>query len=115
VALAPASPNQVTKLLLRWSEGDSATREQLIPLVYDELRRVARRCLVGQCPNHTLQSTALVREAYIRLVDLSLVHWKDQVHFFAMAATVMRHILVDHARRHRAQKRGGDQVTLSAG
>jgi RNA polymerase sigma factor (TIGR02999 family) len=110
--LTPASTDQVTGLLLRWSEGDIAAREKLIPLVYDELRRVARRCLIGQRSDHTLQSTALVHEAYVRMVDQSSARWNDRVHFFAMAAQIMRHILVDHARMHRAKKRGGEHVTL---
>jgi RNA polymerase sigma factor (TIGR02999 family) len=107
-----ASSNQVTELLLRWSQGDSEAREQLVPLVYDELRRVARRCLAGQRSNHTLQSTALVHEAYLRLVGHTSVRWENRVHFFAVAAQLMRRILVDQVRRKRAKKRGGDSVTL---
>jgi RNA polymerase sigma factor (TIGR02999 family) len=105
-----AASSPVTELLLRWSEGDAAAREQLIPLVYSELRRIARRCLAAQ-PHNTLQSTALVHEAYLRLVGSS-VRWEDRVHFFAVAAQLMRRILVDYTRRKRAQKRGGDAVTL---
>ena len=105
-----AAPSPVTELLLRWSEGDSAAREQLIPLVYSELRRIARRCLASQPPN-TLQSTALVHEAYLRLAGTS-IRWEDRVHFFAVSAQLMRRILVDYSRRKRAQKRGGDAVTL---
>jgi RNA polymerase sigma factor (TIGR02999 family) len=84
-----------------------------VPLVYDELRRLARRVLLGQRVDHTLQSTALVHEAYLRLVGHDTVHWDDRIHFFAVAAQLMRRILVDHARKHLAAKRGGDQVTLS--
>jgi RNA polymerase sigma factor (TIGR02999 family) len=102
----------VTDLLFQWSGGDSAARDKLVPLVYEELRRIARRCLAGQQPNHTLQSTALVHEAYLRLVGNSSVQWNDRVHFFAVAAQLMRHILVDHARRKHTQKRGGASVTL---
>jgi RNA polymerase sigma factor (TIGR02999 family) len=105
-----AASSPVTQLLLRWSEGDLAAREQLIPLVYSELRRIAKRCLAAQ-PRNTLQSTALVHEAYLRLAGNS-IRWEDRVHFFAVAAQLMRRILVDHSRMKRAQKRGGDSVTL---
>lgn len=108
--IATSSP--VTELLLRWSDGDSTAREKLVPLIYDELRRLARRCLAGQCPNHTLQSTALVHEAYLRLVGHPSVRWNDRVHFFAVAAQLMRNILVDHARMKKAKKRGGESITL---
>ena len=110
--MRPASPSQVTQLLLRWSEGDVAAREALIPLVYDELRRVAQQCLASQRRDHTLQSTALVHEAYMRLVGRTSVHWENRVHFLAVAAQLMRRILVDHARKQHAAKRGGNQVTL---
>jgi RNA polymerase sigma factor (TIGR02999 family) len=100
-----AASSPVTELLLRWSEGDLAAREQLIPLVYNELRRIARRCLAAQGHN-TLQSTA-----YLRLAGNS-IRWEDRVHFFAVSAQLMRRILVDHSRMKRAQKRGGDAVTL---
>jgi RNA polymerase sigma factor (TIGR02999 family) len=102
----------VTVLLARWSVGESAAREELVPLVYDELRRIARHCLFGQRPDHTLQSAALVHEAYLRLTGES-VHWENRVHFFAVAAQLMRRILVDHARRKGAAKRGGDRVTMT--
>jgi RNA polymerase sigma factor (TIGR02999 family) len=107
------SSNQITELLARWSQGESAAREKLVPLVYDELRRVARHCLAGQRPDHTLQSAALVHEAYLRLVGHSSVHWDDRVHFFAVAAQLMRRVLVDHARKRCAVKRGGDHLTLT--
>ena len=110
--MGPSSTSNVTRLLLQWSEGDTAAREALIPLVYGELRRIARQCLASQRPGHTLQSTALVHEAYLRLVDHSSVHWENRVHFFAVAAQLMRRILVDHARRQRAAKRGGGNLTL---
>jgi RNA polymerase sigma factor (TIGR02999 family) len=99
-------------LLARWNQGEAAAREALVPLVYEELRRVARKCLAEQRRDHTLQSTALVHEAYLRLVGRTSVHWQDRVHFFAVAARLMRGILVDHARKHSAAKRGGDAVTL---
>lgn len=102
----------MTALLARWSDGDSAAREQLIPLVYDELRRLAKRALAGQRQNNTLQSTALVHEAYLRLIGNDSVRWNDRTHFFAVAAQVMRRILVDHARMKHAKKRGGDCLTL---
>jgi len=107
------SSNQVTELLARWSNGEDAAREKLVPLVYDELRRVARRCLASQPRDQTLQSTALVHEAYLRLVGRSEVHWQNRVHFFAVAARLMRGILVDHARMRGAAKRGGNNLTLS--
>lgn len=108
-----ATSSPVTELLLRWSQGDGAAREELFPLVYNELRRLARRCLAGASQNHTLQSTALVHEAYMRLVGNSSVRWNDRVHFFAVAAQSMRNILVDHARAKNAKKRGGGNLTLT--
>lgn len=105
--------NQITQLLSRWSQGETAAREELVPLVYDELRRIARRYLAGQSQGHTLQSAALVHEAYLRLVGHTTVHWDDRAHFYAVAAQLMRRILVDHARKRRAAKRGQDRVTLT--
>jgi len=99
-------------LLARWSNGDISARDALVPLVYDELRRIARRCLAGQRSDHTLQPTALVHEAYLRLARRDSLDRRDRVHFFAMAAQMMRQILVDHARKHAAAKRGGNTVTL---
>jgi RNA polymerase sigma factor (TIGR02999 family) len=113
MVLGSASSNQFTELLARWSQGESAAREKLVPLVYDDLRRVARHCLAGERPDHTLQSAALVHEAYLRLVGHESVQWDDRVHFFAVAAQLMRRILVDHARKRRAGKRGGEAITLS--
>jgi RNA polymerase sigma factor (TIGR02999 family) len=110
--LSPAPSHHVTELLLRWSGGDREAREKLVPLVYDELRHLARNCLAGQRPDHTLQSTALVHEAYLRLVGYTSVHWDNRVHFFAVAAQLMRRILMDHVRMERAKKRGGACVTL---
>lgn len=110
-----ATSSPVTELLLRWGDGDSAAREKLLPLVYNELRQQARQCLAGRRENHTLQSTALVHEAYIRLVGTSSIRWSDRVHFFAVAGQLMRRILVDHARMKRAKKRGGGCETLLLG
>ena len=103
--------HEVTELLLSWRQGDAAALDRLIPVVYDELRRVARRRLRGESPGHALQSTALVHEVYLRLVDVDRMTLKSRTHFFALAAKLMRQILVDHARRQHADKRGG-QVTI---
>jgi RNA polymerase sigma factor (TIGR02999 family) len=97
----------VTTLLHRWRDGDNAALDQLVPLVYDELRRVARARLRNEPVDHPLQTTALVHEAYIRLVSLDRMTLADRTHFFAMAARLMRQVLVDQARRIRADKRGG--------
>jgi RNA polymerase sigma factor (TIGR02999 family) len=97
----------VTDWLLAWRGGDAAALDQLVPVVMHELRRLARRYLRGERPDHTLQTTALVNEAYLRLVDLDRVQWQDRTHFFAMSARLMRQILVDHARARRAHKREG--------
>jgi RNA polymerase sigma factor (TIGR02999 family) len=99
----------VTSLLLAWSEGDAAARERLVPLVYQELRRRARSALRHEGPDQTLQPTALVHEAYQRLVEQRRVAWRGRAHFFAVAAGLMRRILVDHARRRRARRRGGGE------
>src|SRR2546422_7601316 len=102
-----ASPsNDVTRLLVNWSQGDPKALEALTPLVYDELRRLAGRYLRRERPDHTLQSTALVHEAYMKLVDQKRVGWKNRTQFFGVAAQLIRRILVDHARRHGAAKRG---------
>jgi RNA polymerase sigma-70 factor (ECF subfamily) len=108
------SCQQVTDLLLAWRDGDQAALDHLIPAVHQELRRLARRQMRGERPGHTLQTTALVNEAYLRLIDLSRVRWQDRAHFFAMSARLMRRILVDHARSRHYQKRGGgvSNVTL---
>jgi RNA polymerase sigma factor (TIGR02999 family) len=101
-------------LLHEWREGDQGALERLIPLVHDELRRIARRCMAGERVGHSLQATALVNEAYLRLVAGRPVPWHDRAHFLAVSARVMRRILVDHARARRAEKRGGSaaRVTL---
>lgn len=106
------SSAHVTELLDRWSRGDRGARESLIPLVYDELRRIARSALARQRYNHTLQSTALVHEAYMRLVGQSSIHFQNRAHFFAIASQLMRYILVDHARKYNAAKRG-NHLTLT--
>jgi RNA polymerase sigma-70 factor (ECF subfamily) len=97
----------VTALLLRWRQGDQDAMDELMPLVCEELRRMARHYMAGERATHTLQPTALVNEAYLRLVNVRQVGWKDRAHFFAMSARVMRRVLVDFARAHRYQKRGG--------
>ncbi len=109
---ATDSRDAVTTLLERWNQGDLAARDALIPLVYDELRRVAKKNLASQRSDHTLQATALVHEVYLRLVDRKAGHWQGRTHFFALAANMMRQILVDHARKRNAAKRGGGTVTV---
>ena len=109
----PGSSSQVTELLVRWRGGDRQALDSLLPLVYDELRRIARHYLQGERPGHTLQSTALVNEAYVRMVAQDFPQWQNRAHFFGVAAQLMRQILVDHARSHRASKRGGDVYKVS--
>lgn len=108
----PPSPQDVTKLLAEWSKGDQAALEALIPLIYSELRRLAGHYLSQEKPGHTLSATALVHEAYLRLVK-QRVTWQNRAHFFGVAAQMMRRILVDHARSHRYAKRGGGALTLT--
>src|ERR1041385_1345894 len=103
---AQPSPTDPTILLRAWSEGDENALRKLTPIVYAELRRLARRCLRGEHPGHSLQTTALVNEAYIRLVDYRRMQWQDRAPFFAVSAQLMRRILVEPARRHNL-KRGG--------
>jgi RNA polymerase sigma factor (TIGR02999 family) len=107
---APSEP--VTDLLLAWGQGDDSALDRLIPLVRVELHRLARRHMRRERTGHTLQTTALVNEAYLRLVDLGRVRWQDRAHFFAMSARVMRRILVDHARSRQFVKRGGGARTI---
>jgi RNA polymerase sigma factor (TIGR02999 family) len=109
-------PGDLTALLERWGEGDRAAVGELMPRVYDDLHSMARSCLRQERPDHTLQATALVHEAYLRFDKLSGVRWNNRAQFFAIAAQVMRHILVDHARRRGARKRGAhpDMVPLEA-
>jgi RNA polymerase sigma factor (TIGR02999 family) len=111
---APVPPShQVTRLLVDWRNGDQGALEQLIPLVHEELRRVARRHMAHERVGHTLQATALVNEAYVRLIDIRQVNWQDRAHFFAMSSRLMRRILVDFARSKGYQKRGGGAQKVS--
>jgi len=103
----------VTGLLLAWGNGDDAALEQLVPLVHGELHRIARRCMAGERPGHSLQATALVNEAYLRLADVQRVKWQDRAHFLSMAARLMRRILVDYARSKHYLKRGGAAVRIT--
>ncbi|HJP95594.1 MAG TPA: sigma-70 family RNA polymerase sigma factor [Pyrinomonadaceae bacterium] len=107
-------PHQITELLAEWSGGNQTALDELYPLVYDELHRLARRYMSRERKGHTLQTTALINEAYVRLVDQRNVHWSNRSHFFAISAQIMRRILIDHARRHAYVKRGGgaQQVSL---
>ena len=105
--------DDVTGLLLSWRQGDAAALERVVPLVYQELRRVAARHLRREAPGHALQATALVHEVYLRLVDVDRMTLKDRTHFFGVAAVLMRQILVDHARRQHADKRGGSVTMVS--
>ncbi|PYS98593.1 MAG: RNA polymerase subunit sigma-70 [Acidobacteria bacterium] len=101
-----AIQQEITQLLLKWSKGDADALERLIPIVYPELRRMARRYMGRENSQHTLQTSALINEAYLKLIDQQAVEWQDRAHFFAAAAQVMRRILIDHARRYRYEKRG---------
>jgi RNA polymerase sigma factor (TIGR02999 family) len=109
------SPKEVSRLLIDWGNGDQAALDELIPLVYDELRRLAGRYMRRENQGHTLQTSALVNEAYMRLIDQRSVHWQNRAHFFGVAAQLMRRILVDHARsRSRAKRGGGAQMVSHA-
>ena len=107
--------HDVSRLLAAWSKQDAAARDALVPIVYEELRRLAHHYMRGEHAGHTLQTTALVNEAYLRLVDLERIEWRGRGHFFAIAATLMRRILVDHARDRGRDKRGGGVVLTSLG
>ena len=107
-----SASQEVTRLLLDWANGDKQALDQLTPLVYGELRQLAASCLGRERPDHTLQPTALVHEAYLRLVDQKTATWQNLSHFYGVAARLMRQILVDHARRRQAGKRGGRKVSL---
>ena len=109
--MSPSS-HRISHLLHEWSAGEERALEELTPLVYEELRRQAARYLRRERRGHTLQTTALIHEAYLRLVDARDMQWQGRAHFFAIAANLMRRILVDHARRRDAHKRGGDQGRL---
>ena len=112
--MSSPSTSQVTQLLRAWGKGDAAALEQLVPVVHAELRRIARRQMGHERAGHTLQPTALVHEAYLRLVDIRQIQWQDRAHFFAMSSRLMRRVLVDAARARGYQKRGGgvQQVSL---
>lgn len=105
--MTESSTHEVTQLLIEWSNGDTAALDKLVPLIHEELRRLAHHYMSRERPGHTLQTTALVDEAYLRLVNRKDVHWQNRAHFFAIAANLMRSILVDHARSHASAKRGG--------
>jgi RNA polymerase sigma factor (TIGR02999 family) len=111
--LADVPAHEVTQLLQAWSSGDEQALRELIPLIHKELHRLARRYMAGESPGHTLQTTALVNEAYLRLVDVKNVNWQNRAHFFGVSAQVMRRILVDFARSRRSLKRGGETFTVS--
>jgi RNA polymerase sigma-70 factor, ECF subfamily len=107
MSVSRSSAGVVTELLKDWGDGNESALNKLIPLVYEELRRIAHRQMAKERAGHTLQTTALVNEAYLRLVGAAVVPWKDRAHFFALSAQLMRRILVDHARGHGRAKRGG--------
>jgi RNA polymerase sigma factor (TIGR02999 family) len=115
--MAEGSSPQVTVLLRAWREGDQAALDRLTPIVYSELHRIAHRYMTRERADHTLQTSALVNEAYIRLVDANQIDWKNRAHFFAVSSTLMRRILVDFARSHASQKKGGNvpKVELEEG
>ena len=106
------SPHRMTQLLMDWSHGDNAALVELTPLVYEELRRLAHRQMGAERPDHTLQTTALVNEAYLRLADQTNLCWQNRAHFFAVAARAMRQILVSYARAQRSEKRGGGALKM---
>jgi RNA polymerase sigma factor (TIGR02999 family) len=105
--------HQITQLLVAWNNGDEAALEKLVPLVHDELHRIAQRYMVAERPGHILQTTALVNEAYLRLIDWKNVHWQNRAHFFGLAAQIMRNILVDFARANAREKRGCGRLQVS--
>lgn len=105
--------HEVTQILQDWNGGDAQAPERLMPLVYDEMRRLARTFLSRERNSHTLQPTALVNEAYLRLVDQTRVNWQNRAHFYAIASSMMRRVLIDHARAHGTEKRGGAAIHLS--
>lgn len=113
--MATRSPKEISQLLLAWSDGDQSALEQLAPLVHEELRRLAHHYMRGERRDHTLQTTALVNEAYIRLIDWKNARWQNRAHFFAVSAQLMRRILVDFARDKQYLKRGGGALRVSLG
>lgn len=112
ISVMPVSQSEVTRLVLDWSAGNQGAFDRLVPLIYDDLRRIARNHLARNRRGETLNTTAVVHELYLDLVDQTQVGWRDRVHFFAVASKVMRHIVIDSVRRSSAQKRGGDQVRV---
>jgi len=108
-----SSPHEITQLLDEWSKGNQTALDKLYPLVDDELHKMARRYMNRERQGHTLQTTALINEAYVRLVDQKHVHWENRAHFFAISAQIMRRILIDHARRYAYEKRGGGAKRVS--
>ncbi|HYV10359.1 MAG TPA: sigma-70 family RNA polymerase sigma factor [Pyrinomonadaceae bacterium] len=111
--MSSLSPQEVTQLLADWGKGDRSALDKLLPLVHSELRRIAQRQMSQERPGHTLQATALVNEAYLKLAGQQGFDWQNRAHFFAVCAQVMRHILIDHARAHARDKRGGGAVKVS--
>ncbi len=111
--MATRSPKEITRLLVAWGDGDQAALDELTPLVHEELHRLAHHYMGGERTGHTLQTTALVNEAYIRLIDWKNVRWQSRAHFFAVSAQLMRRILVDFARARGYQKRGGGMLAVS--
>ena len=111
--MSSSSPPTITQLLVAWNQGDQAALEQLTPLVYQELHRLAHGYLAGERRGHVLQTTALVNEAFVRLIDWQQVEWQNRAHFFGVSATLMRHILVQFAREQQAVKRGGQAIQVS--
>jgi RNA polymerase sigma factor (TIGR02999 family) len=111
--MSSLSPQEVTQLLAAWGKGDRSALDRLFPLVHSELRRIAQRQMSQERPGHTLQATALVNEAYLKLAGQHGFDWQNRAHFFAVCAQVMRHILIDHARAHARDKRGGGAIKVS--
>ncbi|HEV7992390.1 MAG TPA: sigma-70 family RNA polymerase sigma factor [Gemmatimonadaceae bacterium] len=110
--MSPESPNDLTQLLRRWQAGDREALEALLPRVYGRLREIARARLRGERPDHTLDTSGLVHEAYLRMAGGSASDWQDRAHFFAVASTAMRHVLIDHAKQRQAEKRGGSAIRV---
>lgn len=113
VTIPASPPHEVTQLLVAWSNGDKTALDRLMPLVYNELRRLARHYMNRERPAHTLQTSGLVNEAYLRLIDQDEMRWENRAHFFGIAARLMREILIEHARSRQAAKRGGAQLRVS--
>jgi RNA polymerase sigma-70 factor, ECF subfamily len=111
--MALTEQHEITELLVAWRRGDQSALDQLMPVVYEELRRLAHHLMKGERPGNILQTTALVNEAYLRLIDSSRVEWESRAHFFALAAQLMRRVLVDAARKRHSQKRGGEWIQVS--